>query len=121
MSRLTAFEAVIRGQMDVPEANSLCFRAAGPPALSAALQDLSPEMVNILICAWNADCVDIYFSGSVQQATFHLNDVRLNGLDGLCLFLVCVLLCFGWSFMLVRKAQFLLSGRGFSHVVYCCV
>ena len=55
-------------------------RAAGPPALSAALRDLSPEKVNSLICEWIADRVDICFSGSVE---FYFNDVKLSGVDGL--------------------------------------
>ena len=37
-----------------------------------------------------------------------------------CSYVFCfVLLCFAWSFMLVRKAQFLWSRRVFSHIVYC--
>ena len=58
-------------------------RAAGPPALSAALRDLSPEKVKSLIRRWNADLSVIYFIGSIQQAAFYVNGFRLSGLDSL--------------------------------------
>ena len=61
----------------------------------------------------------VYFIGSVQQTAFDFNGVRLSGLDRLFVhlcFLLLLLLCFTWSFMSVRNAEFCID---MSFVVLC--
>ena len=73
-------------------------------------------------------CFEFVFKScmsSLIQCWLHvLNcDVRVSGLDGLFAHVcfVFVLLCCAWSFLLVRKARSLFSGRVYSHIIYNCL